>query len=168
MSSIFITLDGEPQAWGRAGARIVRPRGKPSFIQFYEHPETAKYKKRLRTEAWLAMRSAPLLTGPVMVHILARFSVPKSWPKRDRVEALAGSLRPTGKPDWDNIGKLTDAFTGVIWKDDSQVVRATVEKLYSAEPGLAVTVTPLLTRQQIEIEERRRAGADQPIAPLVP
>lgn len=38
------------------------------------------------------------------------------------------------KGDWDNFHKLSmDALTGIVWEDDSQIQKATVEKFYSKE-----------------------------------
>lgn len=38
------------------------------------------------------------------------------------------------KVDWDNYHKLTmDSLTGIIWADDSQIQKATVEKFYDKE-----------------------------------
>lgn len=38
------------------------------------------------------------------------------------------------KVDWDNYHKLTmDSLTGIIWVDDSQIQKATVEKFYDKE-----------------------------------
>lgn len=38
------------------------------------------------------------------------------------------------KYDWDNFHKLSmDALTGIVWEDDSQIRKATVEKLYDKE-----------------------------------
>lgn len=38
------------------------------------------------------------------------------------------------KYDWDNFHKLSmDALTGIVWEDDSQVQKATVEKFYDKE-----------------------------------
>lgn len=42
------------------------------------------------------------------------------------------TARPTGRPDLDNCCKLvTDALTGVAWKDDDQVVQLTASKHYA-------------------------------------
>lgn len=33
--------------------------------------------------------------------------------------------------DWDNFHKLSmDSLTGIVWEDDSQIMKATVEKFY--------------------------------------
>ena len=55
-------------------------------------------------------------------------------------------MRPTGRPDLDNIVKLyADAFNSVVWRDDSQVVRVVSEKRYSDRPGVLVTVMEVRT-----------------------
>ena len=38
-----------------------------------------------------------------------------------------------------------DAFNGVVWRDDSQVVRVVSEKRYSDRPGVLVTVKEVRT-----------------------
>ena len=38
------------------------------------------------------------------------------------------------KYDWDNFHKLSmDSLTGIVWEDDSQIQKATVEKFYDKE-----------------------------------
>lgn len=46
------------------------------------------------------------------------------------------------KADWDNFHKLSmDALTGIVWEDDSQIMRAEVEKLYDkSDPRLEILV----------------------------
>lgn len=40
------------------------------------------------------------------------------------------------KSDWDNFHKLSmDALTGIVWVDDSQIQRATIEKYYDKGKG---------------------------------
>ena len=45
--------------------------------------------------------------------------------------------------DWDNYHKISmDALTGVIWEDDSQIQRATVEKHKDKlKPRIEITIT---------------------------
>ena len=84
-----------------------------------------------------------MLTGPLALHIEAVAGVPASWSKRRQAEALAGRLHP-GKPDWDNVAKLVcDAGNGVLWKDDSQVVQATIAKRYGHAPQVTLRVQAL-------------------------
>ena len=75
-----------------------------------------------------------------------RCAIPSSWSKKKQAAAEAGEVRPTGRPDLDNIVKLyADAFNGVVWRDDSQVVRVVSEKRYSDRPGVLVTVMEVRT-----------------------
>lgn len=51
------------------------------------------------------------------------------------------------KRDWDNWHKLSmDALNGIIWEDDSQIKRATVEVNIDADnPRIEIVVVPLDT-----------------------
>ena len=50
----------------------------------------------------------------IRITIIAVMGIPKSTPKYRRSDMLSGKIRPTKKPDWDNIGKLVcDALNGV-------------------------------------------------------
>jgi Holliday junction resolvase RusA-like endonuclease len=140
--TICIFVSGDPRGKGRPRSRIAGGRGR-QFIQVYTDPETRAYEDRLRAAAALAMSGHDMFLGPLEVRVEARFAVPASWSNKKSVSALAGAIRPTGKPDADNILKNIDAFHGVIWKDDSQAVDTRVIKIYSGEPGLAVTVRPI-------------------------
>ena len=56
---------------------------------------------------------------------------------------LKGEIRPTKKPDCDNISKaVCDGIThqGRVWYDDSQVVTNFVMKLYDYTPRVEVTI----------------------------
>ena len=59
------------------------------------------------------------------------FSVPQSFSKKKREQALTDEIRPTVKPDWDNISKnICDALNGVAFPDDKAIVSGTVNKYY--------------------------------------
>lgn len=76
------------------------------------------------------------------IQITAYFEPLKSWPKKTRLNALTGVLRPAGKPDIDNVAKaVLDALNGVAYEDDKQVVILHCEKKYAETAQLQVTVT---------------------------
>ena len=82
------------------------------------------------------------MTGALNVIITEFRAIPKSWSKRKHIAANMGDIRPTTKPDWDNIGKaVCDALNGLVWKDDSQIVHATTEKYYSDDPRVVIGVS---------------------------
>ena len=45
---------------------------------------------------------------------------------------------PTARPDADNYLKAIDAFNGIVWRDDAQVIDARVVKVRSVSPALQV------------------------------
>ena len=67
--------------------------------------------------------------------VIAYIRIPKSATKVTKSKMLSGEIRPTVKPDWDNIGKLVaDALNGVAYDDDKCIVDAQVKKIYSDHP----------------------------------
>ena len=141
--AIIIAVPGPVRGKGRHRSRIVETRDKRRFIRNYPDKETESYEGMLRAAAADAMAGRPLLDGPVLVKIVAVFAVPASWSKRKRAAALAGTIRPTVKPDLDNTLKLCDALNGIVWRDDAQVVTATGRKIYGDRPGLSIEVLPI-------------------------
>lgn len=100
----------------------------------------------VNAEAWVrqcavAACGQPVLPGPVELHMYVRIPVPASWSKKKRAAALAWELFPTGKPDLDNVAKLlADALNGILWRDDSQIVRMVLSKRYGVEAETSVQV----------------------------
>ena len=133
-------LAGEPRAWSRPGARIAHDSAGKDYILFYVSTDERLYRESLAWCAKAAMRGRPPTEQPVAVLMHAFTPIPKSWRERERLDALSGARLPTSKPDADNFLKLIDAFKGLIWVDDMQVVDARVIKRYSATPALRVEV----------------------------
>jgi Holliday junction resolvase RusA-like endonuclease len=131
--TVVIEVLGEPKGKGRP--RFVRATG-----HAYTPAKTSSYEALLRHEAALAMAGSPPITGPVGVTVSAHFGVPQSWSAKKRAAALSDNIRPTTKPDWDNLAKMLDALNGVVWVDDKQVVHGTILKFYSGRPRLIVSV----------------------------
>ena len=84
-------------------------------------------------------RPPALLEGPLRLDLWFHLRKPQSLPKRR-------PSWPTKKPDLSKVTRaVEDALTGIIWKDDAQVVVSTQTKCYSDAPGVEITVTPLDT-----------------------
>ncbi len=85
---------------------------------------------------------------PVRVEILAYFPIPKSTPKKYIPAMLDGRIRPTKKPDVDNITKIIlDGLNGVAYDDDKQVTNQHCVKYYSSEPRVEVYIGAELQEQ---------------------
>lgn len=119
-----------------------RGKGRPRFGRghAFTDSKTRAYENRLASEARLLMRGKPAMEGPLSVTVGAFFPIPKSWPKARQQAAIAGTERPVGKPDADNLLKSLDSFNGIFWKDDAQIVQATVMKRYSSAPALVIQI----------------------------
>lgn len=78
---------------------------------------------------------------PLKVHIQAFFEIPKSYSKKKRELVIAGKIRPTVKPDTDNISKnIKDALNGIAYPDDKQVVSEMIEKFYDDSAYTIVSI----------------------------
>ena len=50
-------------------------------------------------------------------------------------------IKPTRKPDLDNIAKsILDSLNGIAWNDDSQITNIWISKHYAEEPRVEVTL----------------------------
>jgi Holliday junction resolvase RusA-like endonuclease len=131
---IEIYLAGEPIGKGRP--RFVKATGRA-----FTPERTVRFEDRLSLAAQAAMNGRPLLEGPLNVHLDIFMSVPASKPKKWKIDALAGRIRPTKKPDADNFAKMLDACNLIVWADDSQIVHLSVSKFYHEKPAFRARIT---------------------------
>ena len=129
---MLIVVEGEVVPKGRA--RITR-----SGIA-YTPKKTRDYENKLAFFAAEVMKDSPLLEGPLWVCVRVSVSIPESWSKKKRALALAGEIKPIGRPDLDNYIKILDALNGIVWKDDSQIVEISAFKYYGEKPRLFVDI----------------------------
>lgn len=131
---IAFTIPGQPQGKGR-------PRvGKAGqHARMFTPAKTVAYEGLIAHAAQQARGDAPLIEGAAAVELSLRCAVPASWSKRKQAQALLGEIRPTTKPDADNVLKaVLDGCNGVLWRDDVQVVDVLVRKHYDATPRVEV------------------------------
>lgn len=75
------------------------------------------------------------------MRIMAYYGVPKSVSKKKKALMLEGKIRPTKKPDMDNVMKIVaDSLNQVAYKDDTQIVDAQCRKFYSVKPRIEVII----------------------------
>jgi len=102
-----LTLKGEP----KSSQAIYKITARGRFASMYMSKIGKKLKIDYQKQASEQYRGVPL-AGDIEIGIKLYF----------------GTRR---KSDWDNFHKLSmDALTGIVWIDDSQVQKATVEKFY--------------------------------------
>lgn len=130
------TIPGEP--CGKARPRVVR-NGNCSHT--YTPERTVNYENLVKLEYQRQCGNACITEGGVHMRIIARFSIPSSASKRKASAMACGTIRPTKKPDCDNIVKIIcDALNGIAYKDDAQVVSVTIDKIYDIMPSVAVEI----------------------------
>ena len=128
-------IDGEPM--GKA-----RPRMNTITGRAYTPTKTRMYEDYIK----LLYRSQPkhYFEGYVRLTIKAYYSVAKSDSKQKKEDKLSNILRPSKKPDLDNIVKLiADGLNGIAYKDDTQIVEIVAMKFYSDKPRVEVQIEDL-------------------------
>ena len=74
------------------------------------------------------------IEGRAKVSIKAFFEIPKSTTKVQKAGMIENKISPVKKPDIDNIVKIVlDAMNKFAFKDDTQIVKLEVEKIYTSD-----------------------------------
>lgn len=148
---IKFTVLGEPQGKGRPranvicnkhGAPVINPKTNRPIINERTPEKTVLYENLIATEFRRQNGSARFPDDEMLyLHILAYYTIPASAPKKKQQQMEAGEIRPTKKPDMDNIVKVVaDSLNKVAYRDDSQIVDCEIRKFYSKEPRIEVTI----------------------------
>ena len=135
MKSVTIFMDGQPIGKGRP--RFTR------IGRVYTPEKTRKFEHKLAAIAsnYMMLHQLEPTDRPCSMVIEARFEIPKSWSKKKRLAAERNEIFP-GRPDIDNVAKIAlDSLNGVVFEDDDQVYDLFVDKRYSLEPHLMITVS---------------------------
>ncbi len=134
---VRFTILGEPQGKGR-----------PKFSKMGDKvitrtpDQTVVYENLIRTEY---RRQCGQLRfpddEPLDLRVMAYYTIPASASKKKQLDMEERRLRPTKKPDWDNIGKVVaDSLNQIAYRDDAQVVDSQVRKFYSRQPRVEVII----------------------------
>lgn len=134
---VKFTVLGEPQGKGRP--KFSR-RGQ--FVTTYTPDKTVLYENLIRTEY---QRQCPgqrfADKEPLELRITAYYAIPASASKKRQRDMEAGLIRPTKKPDGDNIIKVVaDSLNQVAYHDDSEIVSVALEKFYGRQPRIEVEI----------------------------
>jgi Holliday junction resolvase RusA-like endonuclease len=121
---ISFIVPGNPQ--GKARARIFF-NAKINKTCAMTPEKTVNYENLIK----LCCRGTQI-EGPLEMIIEAYYPIPKSASKKDHLAMLEGRIRPTKKPDADNVVKvIADALNGIAYKDDTQIVDLRIRKWYA-------------------------------------
>lgn len=135
---LTLTIPGEPCAQGRP--RFSTHGG---FVKAYDPEKSRNYKAYVKMCAIKSMQEQgrTLTENALSIEIRAFMSIPSSKSKKFKQAAVLGIERPTKKPDVDNVFKiLTDALSGIAYKDDKQIVDAKISKWYADDARVEVMI----------------------------
>lgn len=135
---VVFEIRGQPM--GKQRPKFTRVGG---FVRTYTPKETVDYEIKVKN-SYLEQSNQTYNNEPICVLIKAFYEVPKSYSFKKKFDCISGKIRPTTKPDNDNIAKIIlDALNGLVFSDDKQVVDLYVEKCYSLEPRVRVIIGAL-------------------------
>lgn len=144
MKQIKFSIPGQP--FGKQRPRVV---SRGTFSKAYTPKETVSYENLVKLMYSQAAKGKMFPDDAMLdVRIISYYDIPKSTSKKKRKSMLEHKIRPTKKPDWDNIGKIVcDSLNLVAYHDDSAVVDAQVRKFYSDNPRVDVTIRVIGTNE---------------------
>lgn len=125
-------------------AKIIgkgRPRLNSYTGQVYTPTRTKDYESLVEQYFLLKYPRYKAIEGRAKVTIIAYFEIPKSTSKVMKEQMLQNKISPTKKPDIDNVVKIVlDAMNKFAFKDDTQITKIEVEKIYSDVEKLYVKI----------------------------
>ncbi len=132
------------------GEPVAKSRPRLSRYGTYTPKKTVNYENWIKECFLLSYgNDFTLLLGELKVHITAYFSIPSSKSQKAKLMMIQGDIRPTKRPDIDNVVKcVTDALNGIVYKDDSQIVEVIARKFYSEEPRVEVTIKEIIKHEK--------------------
>jgi crossover junction endodeoxyribonuclease RusA len=140
---ISFFVPGRPAPGGSKSAFINHKNGKVIMAPASKY--TRNWMDTVSTYA-RCNYSGPVLTGPLAIRFRFYINRPKSHRNNQGMLLKPGRERPflTIKPDLTKLTRSTeDALTGIIWKDDCQVVISMASKSYcnnSTSQGVDIEV----------------------------
>lgn len=129
---ITITILGEPRA--KARPRFSRKTG-----YAYTPDKTVAYEELIRQRYLEQTTERFADDAEIYAVVTAYYGIPKSVSKKKAQAMRAGDIKPTKRPDVDNILKIVfDSLLGVAYRDDAQIVWCVCGKFYDDVPRVEV------------------------------
>lgn len=132
---VKFTVYGEPKGKGR-------PRFSTKTGHAMTPKDTVNYETLVHMEYMNQCGNAKFPDDAMLdMRIKAYYSIPKSKSKKMKALMLEGIIRPTKKPDMDNVVKIiADSLNNIAYRDDTQIVDCQCRKFYSDTPGVEVRI----------------------------
>lgn len=145
---IRFTIPGEPQGKGRpkfsrrGNIAIART---PEKTVIYENLVRMEYQRQCGNFRFDD-------NDQLCMTVVAFYAIPKSASKAKRAAMLNGEIRPTKKPDVDNVLKvIADSLNQIAYRDDAQIVRAVINKRYAQTTPCVCVEIETMNEQKEEV-----------------
>ncbi len=134
---IAFNVPGAPQGKGRPKFSTIN-----GHVNARTPDKTVVYENLIRTEFRQQCGSKKFEPGVMLdLRIRAYYAIPESVSKKKKAAMEKGEIRPTKKPDADNILKVVaDSLNQIAYHDDAQIVDTQIRKFYSRYPRLEVSI----------------------------
>lgn len=134
---VKFTVWGEPKGKGRPRFTQIG-----NYTKTYTPQETVSYENLVKVEYRNQCGNVIFDNGEMLdMRVFAYYTIPKSTSKKKQRLMKNGILRPTKKPDMDNIIKIiADSLNKIAYHDDSQIVDTMVRKYYSDRPRVEIII----------------------------
>lgn len=128
---VEFNIHGTPQPQGSAKSFI--PKGWKRAVITTANPGLKSWRQDISITALQAMGEMEPMLGPVMVEATFYFAKPKSTSKKVVFKIT--------KPDVDKtLRGLLDGLSGIVFRDDAQVVQCKISKSFRDQEGTHVIV----------------------------
>ncbi|MGS5517699.1 RusA family crossover junction endodeoxyribonuclease [Clostridioides difficile] len=133
---INFTIDGEPIGKERPRMNSITKRTyTPNKTKNYEDYIKYLYQSKVKYH----------FTGYIKMTLRCYYSIAKSNSKKVKEQKRNNVLRPSKKPDIDNVVKIVaDALNEIAYKDDTQIVEVVASKYYSDRPRVEIELEEIL------------------------
>lgn len=139
MIGVRFTVVGQPEPAGSKKAFVNKHTGRAAVVD--ANPRAKGWKSRVTDEAMAAMDGQPLLDGALFVQLT--FVVPRPKGHFGKKGLLPSAPEfPTVRPDVLKLARgVEDAMSGVVYRDDAQIVRELLCKFYGEPARCEVRVS---------------------------
>lgn len=119
----------------------ARPRMNTRTGKAYIPSKTKNYEYEIKQWFINKYPNFKTLETRLKIQIIAYYDIPKSTTKKQAEKMERQIISPTKKPDIDNIAKIVlDALNKLAYKDDTQVTKLELEKVYADQAKLYISI----------------------------
>lgn len=144
MACIRFQVFGRPAPAGsKRGFPIRRKNGQIGVAMSDDSKRSKPWQAAISAEGVQVMNGNALLEGPLAVTFLFNQARPRGHYGKRGLRPSAPT-HPTTRPDVLKLARAAeDALTGIVWRDDAQIVDEAIMKVYGEPEGIVIEVRTL-------------------------